>query len=152
MAASPRHPLIYFTVLRLMEKVMAEADLGNFHIVFTTGPGALNAGFVSFMRDYSYNYNAPAGRYVGVGNRSVTIVGNKTNQDEYITRVIPSLISNAEKHELYQKMNMSHLTRLPGSSFEPAIVDETCMSRLYRLEIQNLRMESFGAGGWEFTM
>jgi hypothetical protein len=134
-----------------MQKVLAEADLGNFQIVFTTGPGALNDGFVSFMRSYAYNYNTPAGRYVGVGNRSVTIVGNITNPDEYITRIIPPLVVAAKKHKLYQKMNMSHLTRLPGSVYKPTKRDESCMSRLYSLEIQNLTKEPLGAGGWEST-
>ena len=129
---------------------MSVPDLVNFHIVVTSASGALNAGFLSFMRNASYSFATPADRYVGVGNRSVTIVGNEANEDEYITHVIPSLLSTAEKHELYQKMNMAHRT-FAGSSNEPTKVDESCTSRLFSLEFEHLAREPLGAGGWEFT-
>ena len=77
-----------------MREIMSVPDLVNFHIVVTSASGALNAGVLSFMRNASYSFETPAGRYVGFGNRSVTIVGNGTNEDEYITRVIPSLVNN----------------------------------------------------------
>lgn len=138
MAASPRHPMIYFSVLSVMERVMQDNDLGNFHIVYNTGPGAVNAGFLAFMRSDAYNFNAPAGRYVGFGNRSVTIVGNRSNEDEYITRVIEPLRVNTYKHQLYQQTNMTHLTEAVGSIYKPKDIDESCMGRLYSLEIQNI--------------
>ena len=103
MASSPRHPMIYFCVLHLMDKATLEKDLGNFHIGFTTAPGAVNVGFMSFMRSDSYSYSAPAGRYIGVRNRSVTIVGNRTNQGTHITRAIEPLRNDADKHKLYQE-------------------------------------------------
>jgi hypothetical protein len=130
--------MIYFSILSLMGRVVEEIDLGNFHIVYNTGPGAVNAGFLAFMRSDAYNFNAPAGRYVGVGNRSVTIVGNRSNEDEYITRVIEPLRVNSYKHELYQRTNMTHLTEAAGSIYKPKQVDESCMGRLYFLEIQNI--------------
>ena len=145
MAASPRHPMIYFSVLHLMAKVMNQGDLGNFQVVFTTGPGAVNAAFMSFMRNDDYYYNAPAGRYIGVGNRSVTIVGNQSNENMYITRVIEPLRDNASKHKVYQKTNMTHLTETGGTIYKPRKVDESCMSRLYSLTLQDLNSMSESA-------
>ena len=129
--------MIFFSVLHLMAKVMDEKDLGNFGVVFTTGPGAVNAGFMSFMRNEDYFYNTPAGRYIGVDNRSVTIVGMKSNENMYITRVIEPLSDNAKKHKVYQKTNMTHLTEAGGTIYKPRKVDESCMSRLYTLGLQN---------------
>ena len=120
-----------------MDKVMDEKDLGNFDVVFTTGPGVVNAAFMTFMQSPAYFYNAPAGRYIGVGNRSVTIVGNKTNEDMYITRVIAPLVKAADKHKIYQKTNMTHLTRAGGTIYKPKKVYESCMTRLYSLASQN---------------
>ena len=142
MAASPRHPMIYFCVLHLMAKVMQVKDLGSFDVVFTTGPGAVNEAFVSFMRNRAYSYNSPAGRYIGVDNRSVTIVGNRSNENMYITRIIKPLVKAADKHKIYQQTNMTHLTRAGGTMYKPKKVDESCMSRLYSLEPQNNELMS----------
>ena len=151
MAASPRHPMIYFCVLHLMDKVMDEKDLGNFRVVFTTGPGAVNAAFVTFMRSDAYSFKAPAGRYVGIGNRSVTIVGKRTNQDMYITRVIAPLKGNFGKHMIYQKTNMTHLTQAGGTVYKPKKTNESCRSRLYSSASQSneLMLESLRSNkGW----
>ena len=121
---------------------MEVKDLGAFPVVFITGPGAVNEGFMSFMRSDAYDFNTPAGRYIGVGNRSVTIVGNKTNQDMYITRVIAPVMNDTEKHRLYQETNMTHLTRIEGTPYKPKKVDESCMSRLYSLASQNYELMS----------
>ncbi len=89
-------------------------------------------GFVSFMRNDSLYWKVPAGHYVGVGfNRTVTLVGNRTNENMYITRVIEPLLYNHVKHQIYQKSNMSHLTEEAGTIYKPQQSVESCLSRLF---------------------
>jgi hypothetical protein len=135
MAASPRHPIMYFSMHHLMKNVMNEMNLGDFQVVFTTGPGAINGGWVEFMRNHSMNWNAKAGHYVGVGNHTVTIVGNKTNEDMYITRVIGSLKDNSVKHSVFQESNMTHLTEMENTIYKPKkSIAESCLAHLYSME------------------
>jgi hypothetical protein len=134
--------MIYLSIYHLTINVLKEMNLGNFQVVFTTGPGAVAEGFVSFMKKPSYMWNAPVGRHVGVANRSVTIVGNKTDENLIVTRVIPSLVHNAIKHDIYKKMNMTHLTEAVGTIYKPQTdVDESCLSRLYHWEMKRQQQQ-----------
>lgn len=135
MAASPRHPITYFSVHHLMKNVMRERNLGDFQVVFTTGPGAINDGLVEFTRNSSLNWKAREGHYVGVGNHTVTIVGNSKNENMYITRVIESLKHNKVKHSVFQESNMTHLTEMENTIYQPnKAIDESCLGRLYSME------------------
>lgn len=142
MAASPRHPMMYLSMQALMRNVIEHGDLGKFKVVFTTGPGAINDGFRDFVGGKidgrRYHYNAVAGRYDGVGmaaNRTVTIAGEKANENMYITRVIDALKSNAFKNKIYETTNMTHLTAIDAMAVGKVNTSETetCKQRLASL-------------------
>jgi len=103
-------------------------DLGDFPVVFTTGPGAVAEAFSAFTNFKTERYKAVAGVYEGVGNRTVTIVGAKANQNMYITRVIEAVSSNNVKDEVYRKTGMMHLTKMGLREKKWGV---SCIQRMY---------------------
>lgn len=150
--------MMYLSILHATVNVLKERNLGNFQVVFSTGPGAVAEAFASFMNSDKYLWNAPAGHYVGMANRSVTIVGDLKQENMYITRVIKPMKSNKAKQRMYALANMTHLTKAQGTVYQPTsststttntksarkkqrkkqqhqaeAMQESCMSRLYKL-------------------
>jgi mannosyltransferase OCH1-like enzyme len=126
MAISPRHPLIHMIIETILHNIAwTIKDTGQLKVVWTTGPGAIKEGFELFTRNHSRHKEA--GHYIGTEGRSVRLVGRKENQDEYVWR---NMIKN--KEDLYEKMNMTHLTRMNIN--EKAATNLTCLEHLYRVE------------------
>ena len=77
-----------------------------------TGPHALHAAYRSFRRDAGGivdpiapgNFPVRAGHFSGTLNRTVTIVGVASHQNEYVNR---DALGAAKKRE-YEKMGMRH--------------------------------------------
>jgi mannosyltransferase OCH1-like enzyme len=127
MVLSPRHPLMYMLVETILYNIAWNVkDTGKLKVIWTTGPGALADAFRLYTRLNSRLFKS--GHYVGTEGRSVRIMGNKTNQDEYVSR---NIIRG--KEDLYEKMNMTHLTRM-GFNAENAATNLTCLERLYQVE------------------
>ncbi len=87
------------------------------------------------------------GHYCEVHNLFITIVGNSSNENMYITRVINRLVNNNAKRDIYNRMNMTHVTKAVETVYQPLkAVDQSCLSRLYDLEMRerqtNLRESS----------
>jgi hypothetical protein len=126
MALSPRHPMMYMTIISIIRNILTIGDTGMLQVVWTTGPGAVMQGFALFARNTSHNYDA--GHYIGTDGRSVRLVGEKTNEDEYVWR---NMIK--DKLDLYEKMNMTHLLRM-GTRDAKKATNLTCLEHLYRVE------------------
>jgi hypothetical protein len=145
MAASPRHPMLYFTIHAILGNLINLKDVGDLPIVWTTGPGAVKQGFEMFMGARSHVPNpVVAGIYTGAYGRTARVVGSQENENEYIERNIyatveklrrPDKDHNAMKHEIYETMDMAHLTSF-GSRDEKNWQNESCLWRMWQEEMK----------------
>jgi hypothetical protein len=88
-------------------------------------------GFVAFMQDEKYR-SVEEGRYVGLRNRTVTIMGNASEPKSIIYRDIFEN-QNDEKHEVYRTMSMTHLTHM-GVRDEGNKMFESCRWHMFHHE------------------
>jgi len=102
-ALSPHHPLAYFTVSVTIGRLMLLANtLSKTQMIpFITGPGAVKSAMVSNIGD-AYPQQ---GKYVGVSNRTITMVGSpeEAKRGVYCNR---SKVKVTE--EYLDIMNMTH--------------------------------------------
>lgn len=112
MAASPRHPLMYYAVQQSLSNLLTASDTGSIPASLFTGPRALHAAYIQFRRDAGDDVGAAvpgttpvgAGHYVGSHNRTVTVVGIAADQNEYVNRDVLGVLKQRE----YHKMGMRH--------------------------------------------
>jgi mannosyltransferase OCH1-like enzyme len=134
MAASPRHPVMYMLIETILYNIAwTIKDTGKLKVIWTTGPGAVSDAFQLFARHNTYNVKA--GLWVGTEGRSARLVGNMTNQDEFVWR---NMIK--DKEDLYEKMNMTHLTRMNFNE-KNAATNLTCLEHLYQVEEERKGVE-----------
>jgi hypothetical protein len=128
MAVSPRHPLMYFAALHTLRRLMEVENVGNQYAPFVTGPGALKSAFITFMgTDGTGTHNKVLeGRYMGLGNRTVTVAGSRKTSNHYIKRysVLPK-----DKKTGYARMGMVHFSKSKDQSR-----NVTCFAHLYNTE------------------
>lgn len=106
-------------------------DVGDFPVVWTTGPGAVMDGFAAFMQNEKYQ-EVEEGLYFGLRNRTVTIMGNASDQRSIVYRDIFEEKYD-KKHEVYVTMNMTHLTEM-GLRDEQNKVFESCLWHMFHNE------------------
>jgi hypothetical protein len=87
-AASPRHPIMYYSLHYALLAIWNLESIHNNKAPYTTGPRATKNGVILFLKAVGEETDGyiPAGRYVGTNNRSITVVGNKTNSREFVDR------------------------------------------------------------------
>lgn len=100
MAASPHHPVMYFMVMSTIERLLAVRNISEQYVPFVTGPGATKAAVIIAV---GTGYPAK-GHYVGVYNRTTTVVGSTAEavQGLYLRR------DSVRKGRQYGLMNMTH--------------------------------------------
>jgi hypothetical protein len=103
-ASSPGHPLMKLTLETGMDSLRNIPNVMRNNPARTTGPNALKVGFIKFMNGTTDGY-IPAGIYVGIENRSVTVVGDKDRSREYIER---SGLGEAQKSKYYKILGIEH--------------------------------------------
>ena len=142
MAVSPRHPLMYLAVQVTLHRILDIDHLGKQNIPVVSGPGALKVAFKYFMRTQEvlddaqqkeFKKNNPngtrygrvkVGKHVGVGGRSITVIGTKENGNRFVRR------GNVDgKSQGYNKMGMRHFSSISKKKF-----NESCLVHLYNLE------------------
>ena len=104
MASSPSHPLMKASLESGMESLRRTVNVMRNNPAKTTGPAALKNGFIAFMNGTSDGY-IEEGRYVGLDNQSVTVVGRKSNSRQYVDR---EGLDAGSKSEYYKAMGMEH--------------------------------------------
>ena len=127
LAASPKHPLMYLAVQNTLSRLLEVPHVGNQVIPQVTGPGALKMAFKYFMGtpDTPQNGRVREGKYVGVANREVTVVGHKaTGSNNYVVRAAVS-----GKWGQYKDMNMKHYSRIAKKKF-----NESCLVHIYNFD------------------
>jgi len=97
-------------------------SIGNNRAPYTTGPRATKNGFIEFMKAVGVDTNGyiPAGVYIGMNNRAVTVVGNKTEPHEFVSR---QGVSNKEEH--YESMGMRHFSKQKDGQ------QSSCLQHIY---------------------
>ena len=108
LASSPRHPYLRHIMNDALDHLrMSENVMDNLPEKWT-GPGAVKRGFCFFMEAANVTNDGyiSSGVYVGDENRSVTVMGSKNREKEYIVR---NGLGN-QKEELYKALNVSHFS------------------------------------------
>ena len=127
LATSPKHPLMYLAVQNTLSRLLEVPHVGNQVIPQVTGPGALKMAFKYFMGtpDTPQNGRVRQGKYVGVGNREVTVVGHKaTGSNNYVVRATVS-----GKWGQYKDMDMKHYSKIAKKKF-----NESCLVHIYNYD------------------
>jgi hypothetical protein len=114
MSASPKHPLMYLAVMNTLQRLLSVASIVEQNIPVVTGPGALKSAFSDFMQgDTSPNHpdyhRPPAGLYVGMGNRSVTVKGSRQKTGDYIQRVAVKRYIKRKGYRLAGQVHFGHV-------------------------------------------
>lgn len=104
-AASPRHPVMYLSAKHSLQTMAFRDDISNNNAAKTTGPGAFKTGFIlwSQFANVKTNGYVPEGTYSGSHGRTVRVVGNRANSNEWIIR---EGVKN--KGGAYKTMGMTH--------------------------------------------
>ena len=106
-AASPKHPIMYTSLHSALMEIWNLDSIHNNRAPYTTGPHATKIGFIEFMKAAGTVTNGyiPAGVYIGMHNRSVTVVGDKARPHEFVNR---GGIRGKKKD--YEMMGMQHFS------------------------------------------
>lgn len=147
MAASPRHPMLFFLVHAILQGLIHLNDVGSIPVIFTTGPGIVISGFDRFMGpEFRRGEHLEPGEYRGVDGRAVRLAGTRGQWDEYVIRNIyftdEKLRKGGQhfdtaKHDVYKSMGMGHWSRLSRTDR-----NETCLWRMWRSEMKEALMWS----------
>lgn len=111
-AASPQHPVMYLSLESGLHAIWNSVSIDNDKAPYTTGPRATKNGVIQFLQAVGIDTDGylPAGIYFGMGNRSITIVGDKTRPHEFVNRGgVPN------KRDEYLKMGMTHFAVSRGN-------------------------------------
>ena len=101
MAASPRHPVMYYALHVALKNLLRAEDIGRVSAPGETGPHCLHQAFQLFMNDVGIilpnlnKGNVTAGYYRGTGGRSITAVGKAKEQSNEI--IIREVVEREEK-------------------------------------------------------
>ena len=130
MAASPRHPLMYLAVMHTLLRLLNVNSVSEQYIPVTTGPGALKAAFSNFMgaKGTDRFHRTPAGHYVGLDNRTVTVVGRRRTSNEFIQR---NSVSSQEKGRGFYVMNQTHYSKWKLGSE----LNISCLEHIYKQSV-----------------
>ena len=127
MASSPRHPFLHLCVSILLTRLMDTDNVSTQYVPFVTGPGTTKNAMLRFMRDTEKTkyQKTPAGHYVGLQNRSVTVVGGRASGQQWVVR---ESIRRGVKLEGYAQMGMEHFAAKKKGKNK---VKESCHAHLY---------------------
>jgi len=129
LAASPRHPIIYLSVLKLFDRLMTIPEtIGKMYAPFVTGPGALKAGFIAFMGGNATGHVSEGGQYFGKKNRSITVYGKSGKASVYVRR---ESVTGKKKSGGYKEMGMQHFSKVKGPRSDKKRRHTSCIMHLY---------------------
>lgn len=144
---------MYLCIQLSLHRILGIDHVGKQNVPVVSGPGALKVAFKYFMRTHQVlsaeeekkwkqrHPNATrygrvkAGKYFGVGNRSVTIVGTKDTGSRWVVRG-----SVEGKGAGYEAMGMRHFSMIAKKKF-----NESCLVHLWTTEFD---YHGFNATNW----
>jgi len=135
MAASPRHPIMFYAVQMTLLDLLEEDDVTGNSRHSKSGSETLHAAFTRFRGDVDVMVDPIgegmkplwSGVFDGPLNRSITVVGTSDNEDEYVQR---TAIDALTRKRDYIRMGMSHFSfsdlsaKKPGESCHNALLTE----------------------------
>jgi len=127
-AASPSHPVFYFTTMQTLLRLSGVPNLSDKYIPFVTGPGALKVGMIEAINN---GYPEP-GVYNGVDNCNVTILDNRNHRI-----VVRESVRRDSKSDGLIFMNMSKY----GDGKEKRLETYSCLHLLYYQRNNKLKPE-----------
>jgi len=134
-AASPRHPVMYFSAKTALNAMAFRPDIGDNRPARTTGPAAFKAGYVLFRQGVGVETNGydGAGFYVGAHNRTVRIVGSREKANEWVDREAVKL-----KGGNYEMMGMTrfHSTLARYRELHPGRGELACLNQRYKMQVE----------------
>ena len=129
MASSPKHPFLHIAITHVIVRLLSMVDdIQNQYTPYITGPGLTKASMVIFMNNNDTYGHPPEGKFVGVGNRSMTVVGGPHKTFLYVQR---ESVSGKDKNKQYKAMGMTHFSFLKGRDRNNAEKHYSCHERLY---------------------
>lgn len=126
MSVSPRHPLMYFALHRIIVNLISLKDIGDFPVVFTTGPAVIGDAFRVFVNQTKRKHFTP-GTYVGTNGRSVTVWGEAKPMVHFVRSVVADL---DKKNEVYKTTGMTHISKMGLRKKKLG----SCWARLHKYE------------------
>jgi hypothetical protein len=126
MATSPRHPIMYLSVLQVFHRLFDVEDIAKQYVPFVTGPGALKNAFIKFMLPEKRDGTVEEGRYVGAANRSITVVGTRRDSNKYVRR---ESVFGHQKANAYAQMQMTHFSKVAADKS----LNLPCQFHLYNI-------------------
>lgn len=144
MAAEPRHPLIYMSILVTLEQLLGVANIQSQYVPKVTGPNVLKIGMMKF-RKVSDKPEVKAGVYRDAGDKTVTVAGRKGRGKEYIVR---ESVHGIHKKGGYFAMGMKHFSE--GSK---TATTQSCYEYLHEVAKRKSRgQEDVGVDGVDTPM
>lgn len=116
MAASPRHPMLYYALQHALRSLMATDDISMGSEIVSL---ALDRAFVAFQNDNDFNSVVPIQnsdvknyqQYIGTDNRTVTVITTDSNNPKSGMRyVTTNALDPAKTKTDYKKMGMTDST------------------------------------------
>jgi hypothetical protein len=123
MASSTYHPLMKLALETGISGLRGIPNVMNTNPSKTTGPGALKIAFINFMRNTTNGY-IERGKYVGIDERTITVLGSKGNPKEYVNR---EGLDQSKKAKYYRAVGIEHFFVAYDLPFKGAI---SCMDHL----------------------
>ena len=133
MAASPRHPLMFYAIQMTLQNLLDEEDTIRSSTHLRSGSQSLQAAFTMFRGDAHIMVDPIragvesiwSGTFEGTGNRTITVVGRGEDDGEYVQRMAVDAFTRKRD---YIRMGMSHFgfvdpkTRESGESCYDALL------------------------------
>ena len=93
---------MYLMLMNSLAKLIVVQEIRSQHVPNVTGTGVTKTAMMLFMKDNENFQTVSAGTYIGVGGRSITVVGSRHESDKFILHE-----SVKDKMEDYVAMNMN---------------------------------------------
>ena len=152
MASAPKHPLFFLLIQSTLHRLLDLNDVDHQYVPYVTGPGALKQAFMHFRhlqgpnkaskqsKNSTYIGMVRSGHYVGLGNSTVTVVGRRSQSNDFVARNVVY-----KKRHIYQKlMNMTHFSRIHSTKEARAALNtDSCLERLWKREAASINRRNW---------
>ena len=154
MAMEPRHPIAYFAMLEILNRLVSLDNLGRPDVVFVTGPDAVKHAYGRFLNWQEGIFGR--GTYRGMHSKVVRKIGlGEKRTDAYIRRRFGGTgqemvawnatvsVTRQERAEL--ESGVIHWTKVIGRTLKSKDHPNECMDYLYALERERWNPKSLVA-------
>jgi mannosyltransferase OCH1-like enzyme len=145
LSASPKHPHMFNAVLMALKNLMNLEDVGSQFVPRTTGPLVIVNSFKAFLGQGGRNpslgrggRHPSPGHYIGLGNRTVTVIGSVRETNSWVLR---DAIPKSSINHGYASMGIVNYRNLQR---KPNFV--SCFARMLETANTNKRKREIESG------